>query len=69
MEEHLSTCLQILKDSNSPLIEDLLKESHSVIEPTTTRHYLLKLQEAIAKNNSDPGGKTNHGTISTLKQN
>ncbi|XP_046654198.1 uncharacterized protein LOC124344698 [Daphnia pulicaria] len=63
MEEHLSTCLQILKDSNSPLIEDLLKESHSVIEPTTTRHYLLKLQEAIAKNNSDPGGKTNHGRI------
>jgi hypothetical protein len=29
----------------------------------------LKLQEAIAKNNSDPDGKTNHGTISTLKQN
>jgi hypothetical protein len=62
MEEHLSTCLQVLKDSNSPFIEDLLKECRSLSElrPATTRLTLLKLQEEISNNKLDnPDGKKN----------
>jgi hypothetical protein len=61
MEQHLSTSLQILRDSNSPLVEDLLKESRSVseLQPATTRLCLLKLQEEISKNNSNPSGLKN----------
>ncbi|KAK4016639.1 hypothetical protein OUZ56_031601 [Daphnia magna] len=57
MEAHLYACLQILKETNSPVIGDLLKESSTLAEldPKTTRLCLLKLQKEITKTKLDSG--------------
>ncbi|KAI9557577.1 hypothetical protein GHT06_017405 [Daphnia sinensis] len=57
MEAHLYGCLQILKETNSPVIGDLLKESSTLAEldPKTTRLCLVKLQEEITRNKLDSG--------------
>lgn len=57
MEAHLFACLQILKETNLPLIEDLLKESSPLakLHPNMTRSCLLKLQEEINSTKLDPG--------------
>lgn len=64
MEAHLYACLQILKETNSPVIGDLLKESSTLAEldPKTTRLCLLKLQKEITKTKLDSGQDHNGKT-------
>ncbi|XP_059350975.1 uncharacterized protein LOC130687565 [Daphnia carinata] len=68
MEAHIYGCLQILKQTNSPLIGDLLKESSPLAEldPKTTRLYLLKLQQEINRTELDSGQNHNEKELKKI---